>query len=210
MHTLPMVSSENSICIKICTSAIARTHHGRFLHLNTDTKTSFSCTAWQQVQGGTGNSAHSVRPWNDVATTVRNPRRPIGFQEFQPHKQLSHTVCKDGQNGLPAYLEVKVGRPLVRFVLGMQRLELMNQRVERCTSCCAEIRIVDKHPGTIKQASQPRDLGRTWRFSMDRSHDTERSHARAVDMTLTIWNALAALPIFSHTNGTTASRKRFH
>jgi hypothetical protein len=37
MHTLPMVSSENSICIKICTSA----HHGPFLDLNTDTIASF-------------------------------------------------------------------------------------------------------------------------------------------------------------------------
>jgi hypothetical protein len=38
----------------------------------------------------------------------------------------------------------------------------------------AEIKIIGRHAGTIGQASQPRDLGRAWRFSMDCSHDTER------------------------------------
>jgi hypothetical protein len=51
--------------------------------------------------------------------------------------------------------------------------------MEQCTSYCAEIKIVCKHLGTIKQASQPRDLGRTWRLSMDRSHDIEHLQASA-------------------------------
>ena len=38
----------------------------------------------------------------------------------------------------------------------------------------AEIKIIGRHAGRIAQASQPRDLGRTWRLWMDRSHSTER------------------------------------